>query len=151
MKLRCRPVAIPCSLAMCAARSESSINTIALTEEIAPCKQQSRMLSVVTRSRPQSSAFMIRRPVCVVTVAGRDATSPTSYLCASLYRSSAMAQPAADWQNVQAAYAPCSSTFASCAGDHRPHLRSCDSGRSCACRTDQETVRLVHCYRTDRL
>jgi hypothetical protein len=39
------------------------MNTIALTEEIAPSNQQSKVRSDVRRSRPQSSALMIRRPV----------------------------------------------------------------------------------------
>ncbi len=68
VKLRCKPASMPCSCAIAAARSESSMNTIALTDETAPSKQQSRIRSVVRRSRPQSSAFIIRRPVFGVTV-----------------------------------------------------------------------------------
>jgi hypothetical protein len=36
--------------------------TIALTDETAPSSQHSNVRSVVSRSRPQSSALMIRRP-----------------------------------------------------------------------------------------
>ena len=46
-----------------AARSESSMNTIALTEEITPWSRQSRERSVVEISRPQSSAFTMTAAV----------------------------------------------------------------------------------------
>ena len=51
-----------CSRASFAARSESSMNTMALTEETARRTLHSRMLFVVKVSRPQSSAFTIRKP-----------------------------------------------------------------------------------------
>src|SRR5438093_10470495 len=39
------------------------MKTMELTEETAPRRAQSRILFVVRGSRPQSSAFMMRRPV----------------------------------------------------------------------------------------
>jgi hypothetical protein len=38
------------------------MNTMALTEETAPRRMHSNALSVVSRSRPQSSAFKMREP-----------------------------------------------------------------------------------------
>jgi hypothetical protein len=38
------------------------MKTIALTDETAPARTQSNILAVVSRSRPQSSAFTIRDP-----------------------------------------------------------------------------------------
>jgi len=62
VQFTCSPVSIPFALASCAARSESSMNTIALAAETAPSLQHSRIRSVVTASRPQSSALMITNP-----------------------------------------------------------------------------------------
>ena len=47
VKLRWRPASIACSRAIVAARSESSMKTIALTEETPPRRTQSRVRSVV--------------------------------------------------------------------------------------------------------
>ena len=50
------------SRAIAAARSESSMKTMALTEEMLPREVHSKIRCVVSWSRPQSSAFMIRTP-----------------------------------------------------------------------------------------
>src|SRR6266481_5496668 len=65
VKFRWRPASISRSRAIPAARSESSMNTIALTDETAPQRTQSNVRSVFSVSRPQSSAFTIRRPAYV--------------------------------------------------------------------------------------
>src|SRR5882757_7262964 len=53
---------MPRSLATPAARSESVIKTMALTEETVPRRTHSNILSEVSLSRPQSSALTIRNP-----------------------------------------------------------------------------------------
>jgi hypothetical protein len=63
VKFRCRPASIAHSSATEAARSESSMKTIALTAETVFRVTQLRMHSVVWTSRPQSSAFTMRNPV----------------------------------------------------------------------------------------
>src|SRR5215469_4626343 len=50
------------SRAKAAARTESSMNTIALTELIDPRSRHSSVRSVVSRLRPQSSALTMRLP-----------------------------------------------------------------------------------------
>ena len=55
-------MSIPRSSAIAAARSESSMKTMALTAETASRLTQSRMHVVVRGSRPQSSAFTISTP-----------------------------------------------------------------------------------------
>ena len=53
------PASIPRSRATAAARSESSMNTIALTDEMEPRSTQARTRLVVCASQPQSSALII--------------------------------------------------------------------------------------------
>ena len=59
MKFRCKPTSMSFSRAILDARSESSMNTMPLVEERDPQRRQSRIRSVVSVSRPQSSAFTI--------------------------------------------------------------------------------------------
>lgn len=62
VRLRCRPASIPRSRAIAAARSESSMKTIALTEETVPRRAHSKICPVVLWSRPQSSALTMSTP-----------------------------------------------------------------------------------------
>jgi hypothetical protein len=62
VKFKWRPASMLRSLAIAAARSESSMNIIALTEETVPCRMQSKVRSVFSRSLPQSSAFTMSKP-----------------------------------------------------------------------------------------
>ena len=62
VKFKCNPTSTPCSPAKLAARSESSMNTIALTDDTDPRQMQVKVLSVVVQSRPQSSAFTMILP-----------------------------------------------------------------------------------------
>ena len=65
VKFKCRPASILCWQAMFAARSESAMNTMALTDETALATTQSRIRSVFSTSLPQSSAFTINEPRCI--------------------------------------------------------------------------------------
>src|SRR5215471_4757456 len=66
VKLRCNPTSILFAVASAAARSESDMKTMALTEVILPALQHRRAASVSSTERPQSSALMIsiRLEVC---------------------------------------------------------------------------------------
>ena len=55
---------MPRSQASAAARSESSMNTMPLTDETAPPTTQSAIIAVVWASCPQSSALTMSRPCC---------------------------------------------------------------------------------------
>lgn len=57
VKFRCKPQSTPRSFASSAARSESAMKTMALVDDTVPTATHSKIRSVVSISRPQSSAF----------------------------------------------------------------------------------------------